>query len=469
MKKLFFFVALSFLMSGCLTKCYQKITISQLKALPFAPAQKVIKYEVTGYYSSDPVPMLVSDTTWLQVNMVMPDSVFIRLVGGPGLKDLIANPNRYYGRLIKVQGTIRQQTIQLRSDTTKLGYLGESNRPTKLEKTADPSDTTGVKTEFEANGITEEEPPKADNHAPSIINICTTYPAMCNGPLVNGDIHKFALLYSGGYDDNNAKIRYWNDLAFMYYTLRHTYGYPADHIIVVYKDGHPEIPDNMPVTYAANIDGFNFAIDTLRKLISPDSSHNQLLVFTTNHGGGYYAKEGALLGGKADSNSNPDEREASNKIDETIFYYSNEPPMLDEKFAAKLSKIPAATITTLNQPCFSGGLLWDLRNLRGAINMAAAGEMEKSWAHMPNNNFDNFSYYFTAAMNGRTHDNQPLPGNPVNLDMDPRISILEAFLYAGSRDSSSAHLLDDNGSGSGDPLPVANGDGDGFRANTIYF
>ena len=63
--------------------------------------------------------------------------------------------------------------------------------------------------------------------------------------------------------------------------------------------------------------------------------------------------------------------------------------------------------------------------------MSAAGEYEPSWS-MLSKTYDEFSYYFTCAINGADPK-----GNPVDADAnnDGEVSMVEAFNYARSMDT----------------------------------
>ncbi len=288
--------------------------------------------------------------------------------------------------------------------------------------------------------------------------------------------NKFALLYSGGLDYTQAKNRYWNDLAFMYNTLKSKYGYSDANIVVVYKNGFaPPGNDDMIVDFAASESGLNQALLSLNSKMTMNPDDDYLFIFTTNHGGGYLipasAGAGTDRGGADDTLRLPsDEIESAPKVDETIYYYvdpSSFPPqnqkLIDEDFAAKINALPFKQLITFQEPCFSGGMLWDFKPLPAAnnqaarkihINIAASGENEYSYSYSANpihNTYDAFSYHFTAALNGANHLGGPLLNNeiPANYDGRPGTSVWEAFWYARKRDAQSNHPIDDNGDGLG--------------------
>ncbi len=443
MKHTYFFFFLLALATISATGCsFEEATINKVKSESFKPlpGSWKDKYELIGYYSSDPIPMLVSDTMWLSINTPTPESEYVLLYGA-GLKAAVKNPEEYYGALVRVRGIIQKNVLQI------------------------PGDSSSARTVFLVSSITRLS--AGGGCSPNFINLCSQYPIICL-PNPNPNANKFALLYSGGRNPGMAKKRYWNDLVFMYHTLRNKYGYAATNIVVVYKSGAPE-NTNMPVHFSASMSGFNQAITKLQGLMQ-NPQLDQLLVFTTNHGGGYDPATN-IMNGETDQ-STSDEPEASlpppGKIDEVIFYYGSSLYMLDEYFATKINSLPAKMIIALHEPCFSGGLLHDLRHT-DRINIAAAAETENSKSIPPCHYYDAFSYYFTAAMYGRNRDGTALSSNP-DLNASGSVSVLEAFLFARSNDGSSHHFLDDTGNGIGVEVPGSlNPALDGFVAARTFF
>ena len=99
------------------------------------------------------------------------------------------------------------------------------------------------------------------------------------------------------------------------------------------------------------------------------------------------------------------------------------------------------------EQCFSGGLIRDIGAGRNnMVIMSAAGEYEPSEAMPPYPyNYDEFSYHFTCAINGANPK-----GKKVNADTnkDKKISMVEAFNYARSKDTrSETPLYEDSGDG----------------------
>ena len=426
---------------SCQTSRQQQVTpIKRIKEISrdtssFAP-EKVgeNEYTVEGYFFKDPVPILVTDLKWVQINSPMPDSVFI-VLGGAILDSFNRNPERYQGSYIRIRGRIiaRENSI---IQTDSIRFNADFN-PTNMLQVVRPR-TSGIV-------------------LPQKHKLCSLFPRICVTSVAASK--NYALLYSGGINIYNAHSRYWNDLKFMYNTLKSQYGYGDDQIVVVYKDGRAE-DEEMKVDYPANVIGLNSAIAYLQTRLS---GRQDLFLFVTNHGGGYNESEGRNVGGVSDEVGGD---EIDNwRYDETVYYYnevSNE--MTDDEFASKINSLAFHRLLSVLEPCFSGGLLYDLRGIERVI-ISAASEFEYSWSGAPGDH-DMFSYYFTAALNKATHN-----GNPVNADTngDGRISFLEAFIFARDNDTASeSPHLEDSGDGVGTKTPVPYGGTDGGIADNSF-
>lgn len=388
-----------------------------------------------GYFVHDPIPMLITDMKWYYANTIMPDSVYVPIKGELA-EQLKQNPDKYFGALIRLDGTLSTEKRTLeRGKTLDVPIIRLNKLPVIIKE----------------RELTIE-PPK-------IYNICERYPEICElAPYLTPD---YALLYSGGVNAYNAHSRYWNDLKFMYKTLKSKYGYTDDKIVVVYKDGIAEDAE-MTVDYAASSTGLKNALDFLDTRVKGTSS---LFFFITNHGGGYNSAEGRNCSGVYDSA--PLDEVDTYKYDETVFYYSTTNYIItDDSLAVYLNRVVNSgsnRLIAVMEPCFSGGLIRDLRGTNRVL-VSAANEFEFSWGGGPGNH-DIFSYYFTCALNKADH-----LGNPVNADTngDGKISILEAFLYAKSRDTSSEHpLLEDSGDGVGTGTPSSTGTDGSFAGNVF--
>ena len=394
----------------------QEIGIKDLKAMHkeiLTKRYNNTSFTVQGYFVATPEPMLLTDLKWLQVNMPIPESEYI-LLKGKGIENIETKESKLPGALIQVKGK-----AGFRPGFSPDKYdleLDCRNRP-ELIREADTVLSTGY------------------------ISLCDKYPHLCEYLTRSED---YALLYSGGINSVNAHSRYWNDLKFMYHTLRSKYGYSDENIVVVYKDGVAE-DGEMPVDFAASVTGVNDAFHWLQVNMT---SADQFFVFITNHGGGYEEATGINYGGRLDF-APTDEIDAYN-MDEAIYYYEQtDNSFWDDHLADKFNCLNFSRMIGVFEPCFSGGLLHDLAGT-DRILMSACTEFEPSWAHYTID-YDMFSYYFTCAINEADH-----LGTAVDADSndDGRVSILEAFEYAKANDTRpETPMLEDSGNGAGMATP----------------
>ena len=412
------------LLAGCTKETGEpeQVSISYLKSLRKEMVEKTVlekEYIVKGFFVNGTVPLLITDMKLILINTPMPDSAYI-LLKGKGI-DALTKEKDVYGTFIELKGKINFEQFR-----DKEGYEIEiicPEMPKVLEK------SKFVK--------------------PIAYNICQIYPKICE--LGKFFPTKFAFLYSGGYNSSNAHIRYWNDLKFMYLTLRNKYGYSDANILVVYKDGSGEDAD-MTVDYAASPSGLNDAINYLRDKMK---LKDELFIFVTNHGGGYHQGLSTNKGGRLDGV--PGDEIDAQKYDETIYYYNQSPnDIWDDDFSNWINSLNFSKLTAVFEPCFSGGFLHDLKGCNRVL-ISAASEFEYSWAMPPSYTYDEFSYHFTCALNKADDTGSALSTNP-DTNGDGSVSILEAFLYAKSKDTASeTPYLEDNGDGVGTNSPTATG------------
>jgi hypothetical protein len=406
-------------------------------------------YIATGYFSNDPIPMLVNAEKWLSINTPMPENAYLPLSGSI-LDSVIGNldTNQYYGAFVTLKGV---------QGNTK----GFNRAKLTVESIEVNSNSTS-------------------DRGPSIINHCGLPPNSCiSNPTVpplcqisTGSPNKFALLFSGGKDEYNAKFRYWNDLEFMYLTLRSQYNFSDANMAVVYMDGRMEnTTSQMQVDYPATVTGLNAAIAFLGNQMDLQGQPNvkdTFFIFVTNHGGGYDPNLPTELSGSVD-NGGDEADNTSVQYDENIAYYKpagSEHFIKDDFWKAKINTILNTRnplMIAVYEPCFSGGFLRDMQG-PNRVNIAAASQNGPSYALPPNNIYDAFSYYFTAALHGVHADGSCLVPSP---DVDPpfgQISILEAYKYANLKDQGPTrrHFIDDSNDGIGvEGAPVVSFQGTG--------
>jgi hypothetical protein len=447
------------LATGCATDYKKKeprtdLSIGNIKSVEF---EKHLghRVRVKGYFVDKPTPMLVTDLKWLNINSPIPESEYI-LLSGKGVTDLPREP--FYGAEVVVSGVVSvRKSMEVELMRRKFGAM------VGIELICpDPPIIT--------------KPPIDGIIIPELYDLCRFNPKLCLRP-PRLYPRKYALLVSGGINSWNAHIRYWNDLKFMNSTLHNQYGFDHKNIVVAYKDGGAEDTD-MTVDYAADTQGIADAFTYLRDRMT---NRDTLVIFVTNHGGGYAMDMAAAAnyGGRVDasgdetdeaifeahvgSDLNADGDQVDHvRFDEVTYLYNSASDLWDDDFAQHVDSLTYDKMIIILEPCFSGGNLADLRGHQRII-MSAASEYEFSWGGGPGNH-DIFSYYVTSALAGQSHD-----GTAVNADSngDGKVSVLEAFEYAQANDTAAeTPFYEDNGDGRGHtgPFPV---DGDGEFGATV--
>ncbi|MDP1817566.1 MAG: hypothetical protein Q8K92_24110 [Leadbetterella sp.] len=413
--------------------CSKTFDYTSIKKLPNSNT-----FEAQGYFTNDPIPMLVNDPKWLSINTPMPTNAYLFLSGSI-LDSVVISPDstKYYGALLTVRGTVDQDS--------------------KISN----------KNALEVENI-EVNSSSTSNRGPYIIGHCglptaspctgslTTPPPLCS--LSTPSANKFALLFSGGKTLQDAKFRYWNDLEFMYLTLRSQYGFSDENMAVVYMDRRKEnLSSPMNVGYTASPGGLDSAILYLKNRMGLNNNEDTLFVFVTNHGGGYDPAGATVFSGSKDSGSSPDEADFTTTMyDENICYYkpvSGDYFIKDDVWKTKWNTLldsKSPRMIALYEPCFSGGFIRDMAGPK-RVNIAAASQNAYSYGLLPDNVYDAFSYFFTAALYGRNADGTCLKYNPDNAPEDGQVSIWEAYLYAHYNDPGATHnhFLDDRADGIG--------------------
>lgn len=447
---IFCLLVLSFIISGCShLKDNQPdkkvITINDIKSDSWRSfIGKTIVVE--GFFVDRPTPMLLNSMELLNINTKLREKDYIRLTG-EGIKNL--NPEKYYGAYVHFQGTV---SVSKDNDTKRMaGKFGEIYAIELF--CAEKPEIVRVRDESLI--------------IPEFIDFCRKYPKICDR-IVEIDQNKYALLISGGIDSTHAYSRYWNDLSFMYNTLKSKYGFSDKNILVVYKDG-VAVDNSMNVDYAADSDGID---DAFGYLYENMSSTDLFVLFTTNHGGGFrmdaYYEDGVhtvddmLCGGRIDEsgdesdeaifeehlftdlNSDGDENDQV-RYDEVLYLYHETDDLWDDDLAEYINKLKYNRMLIIMEQCFSGGFIADLRG-KNRVIVSASSEYEFSYGGGPGNH-DMFSYYFTSALAGEDHQ-----GNSINADSnnDGNVSVLEAFEYAQTNDTADeTPFYEDSGDGRG--------------------
>lgn len=228
----------------------------------------------------------------------------------------------------------------------------------------------------------------------------------------------YAVLISGGASTYSNYPRYWNDISEIYKTLVQVYDYPDDHIWVCMSDGLNPAADrsdgtNSPfdldgdgdndITHSCTIANLT---SVFGQLASTLDSQDTLLVYATDHG-----------------SSNSGWSVSLNLWGEEI---------TDTQFTSIVNPIECKDQIFVLEQCYSGGFIDNLAGVANRVVMTAARYDESSWAMAPDYIYDEFVYYWTAAVRGMTPT-----GTPVDADYndDGEVAMDEAFLYAQTHDS----------------------------------
>lgn len=375
---------------------------------------------IEGILVRDPLPMLVTNLDIVIVNMPMPKDQYIILVGKEAEE---IDPKEYGGQRLRVKGIV-----------TPLEYF-ENYR----------GENVGI--EVISYKIIERL-----RRYDVWIEPVTILPYL----ELRLPYRRHAVLFSGGINTANNRIRYWNDLKFMYSTLVNKYGYK--NIVVLYADGKG-LDTQIPVHYLAT----QTNLETVFNLLRENSTEEDFVfIFTTNHGGGFYKTGCKIFGGQIDANGdepaadiilekdcNLDLNGDGDKTDQVSWdeeLNSWGGSIFDDTFHTLLTNLEYDRMVIVMEQCFSGGLIADIsQGGSNRIITSAAGEYEPSWAMPPSYNYDEFSYHFTSAINGADSK-----GTKVNADTngDGKISMVEAFNYARLKDTrSETPWYEDSGDG----------------------
>ena len=235
--------------------------------------------------------------------------------------------------------------------------------------------------------------------------------------------HLYAILVNGGRNRLTNHERYWNDFAFLYRTLRHTYHVPKRNIIVLMSDGGMPYEDMLrvnerefisspvdldgdgqsDVNYAATTDIFANVLISMSSRLGED---DHLFLYVIDHGG-------------------TDDEDSEN----SFIWLWNDEKMDDYTLAILLDFFRVASINVLMGQCYSGGFVADLMR-EGRIIATACSGKEQS-LNCPDRPYDEFVYHWTCAVNGADEY-----GRPVNADTngDGQVSMQEAFQHAQKYD-----------------------------------
>jgi hypothetical protein len=267
--------------------------------------------------------------------------------------------------------------------------------------------------------IDVETPTNQRDSSTSILNLTRDIDTTNQGACAHPE-NCYAVIISGGINQNANWIRYWNDSSAIYTTLTQVYGYRDDHIYVLMSDGtdpgddrhrYDGTYDSSPldldgdgdddIDYSATQANITTVFNTLRNTLDWEDS---LFIYTTDHGGQTAGQDVYLCLWGED-------------ID-------------DDELATEVDKVTCGSIMIVMEQCHSGGFVDDLSACGRTIATACSHD-ESSWAMPPDYLYDEFVYYWTAAVRGQFPD-----GTPVDADTndDGFVSMREAFDYAYAND-----------------------------------
>jgi hypothetical protein len=232
---------------------------------------------------------------------------------------------------------------------------------------------------------------------------------------------RYAVLMNGGYNSGNNHVRYWNDLSNIYITLVDVYGFEDENIIVLCSDGLDPSPDQSngqnsdpdldgdgddDIMYSCVLENVDMVFAELADTLDGGS---ELFIFQTDHG--------SQVSGW-----------------ETLFNLWDQEELLDSHFAELLEALPDCEIVCTFEPCFSGGFLDDIVVPPGPIVASSACRHDEySWA-MENLEYDEYVFYWTAAVNGEDAYGEP---HDADFNDDGIVTMDEAFIYAEAHDEQS--------------------------------
>lgn len=278
-----------------------------------------------------------------------------------------------------------------------------------VQKAKTPPSDMGAFTE-----LTTWPQPEAGISAPTAKVSSATAAARQSTPAAN----RYAVIISGGWDQYNNHIRYWNDCAFFYNTLKQ-HGFLSDHITVLFADGtDPAVDRSDGVSSPLDFDGdsvpdINYSATkaniatVFNQLGATLGADDILYIFTTDHGG------------------NESGNEAPYATPNVVLYLWGETITGDE-LAAEVDKVvnPKAVLGIFEQ-CFSGGMVEKLAGTNRVV-MSASRWWELSYAMGPDYTYDEFSYYVTTAL---------ADASKGDTNGDGIVSMEEAYFYALARDA----------------------------------
>jgi len=255
---------------------------------------------------------------------------------------------------------------------------------------------------------------------------------------------RYAFLMSGGASQGNNHIRYWDDIAYIYWTLINVYGYDKNDVFVLMSDGDdPSVDRSDGQSSPTDLDGDGeqdyqdpctrtYVYQYFDNLATLLTANDSLFIFTTDHGG-----SGSILN------------------------LWNWETLWDYEFAGELDDITFSQCIITMEQCYSGGFVDDVDDIPNVVISTACAATELSYAMPPSPYYyDTYVYFWTAGVSGG------FPGWPVDMgggaadadsDDDGTVTAHEAFIYAEAEDFSSETPQYLDVSGIGDDISLWGG------------
>ena len=391
-------------------------------------------FVVEGYYDEENgIGKIYDAPKHHDVDAATPEKDYI-LIKKQSALTYVPDYSQYIGRRLQIKGRLLAATEPSLVGTANL--LGDISLATLEVQTLKITDSVSY---FQK---------------PVRFSLCDQYPAICQ-LVLNPVATKVAFLYSGGINAGSAHQRYYNDIKALYWILRNKFGYSDANIVVCYKNGKHDYAasDTFKIDYSASTAGFNAAITDLQGRMS---SRTQFFCFINNHGGGFSTSDNINYGGTADTDADESSTD-SKKLDEHIYYYGEGADISDDLLKTKINSLTFGTGIFLLKPCFSGGLVYDLRGTNRVI-IASGTEFQVTYPTL-SGSYGELTYNFMSAITGKTPD-----GVTVNADLngDEKISMYEAYIYIKATEHRNEQpQYNDDGTGNVTTTPSSSGFGAG--------
>jgi len=362
------------------------VKITPIAATKSTNRMELLDEEITveGVYFDEGVPLLVRDIDLTRANSLLPDDAYL-VLSGNAPKSVVS------GDRIKLQGTLRQPS-------------GRHSLWMQREKSVLEVRTTSLAKVVSRASVSRR------GHIPP-----ATLP---RGRIAEGVRH--AVLICGGGGRAQWRRRYVNEMTGVYRYLQRV-GCNDASIHVLYRDGetcfgastfYDDIPVDGPATRAA----ISRTFDHLAEIVGEGQ---QLTVYTTGPGGGFYHRqqgtEGMLGmrsgvdGGILDVDGDEEHDHTYESLydldlnhdgdtddvvayDEVLYLHGGD-RITDDEFAAEMEKVAGCGITIyVGQQSYSGGFAADLAG-PNRILLTACTQKQRSWAYEPASPLSEFTYW----------------------------------------------------------------------------